>query len=51
MTGLTIVLGVAVITTMILKFSHKARPRAFWSDEETSDSLLSQCAKEIAKNI
>ena len=40
MTGLTIVWivpGGAVITTMILKYSHKSRPSAFQDKEETKD--------------
>jgi len=41
MAGLTviwIVPGGAVITTMILKFSHKTRPSAFQAPQEESDN-------------
>ena len=54
MTGLAIVWvvpGGAVITAMILKFSHKARPSAFRSDEESSDSLLLESNKNNAKDL
>ena len=54
MTGLAIVWvvpGGAVITAMILKFSHKARPSAFQSNEETSDSLLSESNKANTKDL
>ncbi len=43
MTGLAIVWivpGGAVITAMILKFSHKARPSAFQPEEKTPDNVL-----------
>ena len=54
MTGLAIVWvvpGGAVITSMILKFSHKARPSAFQPEEETSDSLLSESNKDNTKDL
>jgi len=43
MTGLTIVWivpGGAVITAMILKFTHKARPSAFQPAKETAENLV-----------
>jgi hypothetical protein len=50
MTGLAIVWvvpGGAVITAMILKFSHKARPSAFQHEvEETSEGLLLESSKD-----
>jgi len=53
MTGLTIVWivpGGAVITAMILKFSHKARPSAFHSTKETSDAELLKSDKGNPKD-
>ena len=43
MTGLTIVWivpGGAVLTAMILKFSHKSRPSAFQDSEEKKEDIL-----------
>ena len=54
MTGLAIVWiipGGAVITAMILKFSHKARPSAFQNEEETLDSILLESDKNNAKDL
>jgi hypothetical protein len=54
MTGLTviwIVPGGAVVTAMILKFSHKARPSAFQPSKETLDSLLLDSCKENSKDL
>ncbi len=45
MAGLTVVWivpGGAVITAMILKFSHKARPSAFHPEEEQTDTSTKQ---------
>lgn len=46
-----IVPGGAVVTAMILKFSHKARPSAFRPSKETSDSLLSESSKDNTKEL
>lgn len=54
MTGLTIVWivpGGAVITAMILKFSHKARPSAFQYSKEASGSLLSESCKDNTRDL
>lgn len=54
MTGLTIVWivpGGAVITAIILKFSHKARPSAFHPTKETSDSCLLESYKENTRDL
>lgn len=41
-----IVPGGAVITAMILKYSHKTRPSAFQPNEEELDNPLSKNARE-----
>ncbi len=49
MSGLAIVWiipGGAVITAMILKFSHKTRPSAFQPNEEELDTPLSEIDKK-----
>ena len=54
MTGLAIVWivpGGGVVTAMILKFSHKARPSAFRPSKEVSDSLLSENCKDNIKEL
>lgn len=54
MTGLAIVWivpGGTVVTAMILKFSHKARPSAFRPSKETSDSLLSESYKDNTEEL
>jgi len=54
MTGLAIVWvvpGGAVITAMILKFSHKARPSAFQPKEEISKSSLMECENKGTQDI
>ena len=54
MTGLAIVWvvpGGAVITAMILKFSHKARPSAFRSEEKTPDNVLLENDKKDSQDM
>jgi len=54
MAGLTIIWvvpGGAVITAMILKFSHKARPSAFHPIEEKSKDLISQLNGDFHKKL
>lgn len=54
MVGLTIIWvvpGGAVITAMILKFSHKARPSAFHPKEENSKDLISELNNDSNKEL
>lgn len=53
MTGLGVIWiipGGAVITAMILKFSHKTRPSAFQPNKKETDSSLSVSTKKHPKS-